>query len=103
LERKISFLYSIVAIQLSKKCRNVGFYFVKVFIKPRIKVSLVIAALKATGHHIFRTGYFPAEWSLRLSVRMGVGKALFSFLPDTTVEDVLILVKILLTNASFKN
>jgi hypothetical protein len=69
----------------------------------RIKLSLVIAALKATCRHIFRTGYFPAEWPLRLSVRMGVAKALFSFLPDTTVEEVLILVKILLTNASFKN
>ena len=60
----------------------------------RTKVNLVIAALKATCRHIFRTGYFPPEWPLKLSVIMGVTKALFSFLPDYTVEEVLILVKI---------
>lgn len=54
----------------------------------RIKVGLVFAALQALCRHVFRTGYFPREWPLKLSLIMGIKKALFAFLPDTTVEEV---------------
>src|SRR5271169_3677278 len=54
----------------------------------RIKLGLVFAALQAICRHVFRTGYFPREWPLKLSIIMGVSKALFSFLPELTVEEV---------------
>ena len=54
----------------------------------RIKLSIALAALQAACHHIFHIGYFPHEWPLKLSVIMGVNKAISGFLPSATVEEV---------------
>ena len=55
----------------------------------RVKVFLLFAALQAARRHIFRTGHFPREWPLKLSIIMGVTKALFRLLSENTVEEVL--------------
>jgi hypothetical protein len=55
----------------------------------RVKVALLFGALKATCRHVFRTGYFPREWPLKLSIIMGVTKTLCAFFPENTVEEVL--------------
>ena len=63
----------------------------------RIKVNIIFAALQAACRHIFRTGYFPREWPLKLSIIMGICKAIFGFFPSATIEEVVRLT-IALTN-----
>jgi hypothetical protein len=54
----------------------------------RVKLGIAVAAFVAAGRHILRTGYFPREWPLKLSLAMGVLKAALRYLPEFTVEEV---------------
>lgn len=55
----------------------------------RIITKLIWNASKAACQHIFRTGFYPYEWPLRLAVIMGVNKAFMDCLAFCTIEEVL--------------
>jgi len=57
------------------------------YIPWRVKLGLVFSALVALGRHVFRTGYFPKEWPLKLSLAMGIMKAAFGYFPEFTMEE----------------
>ena len=54
----------------------------------RVIPLLVFAALRSTCRYVFRTGYFPSEWSWKLALAMGLIKASAACIPYITVEDV---------------
>jgi hypothetical protein len=58
------------------------------YIPWRVKLGLGLAALVSFGRHILRTGYFPREWPLKLSMVMGIMKAAFGYLSEFTMEEV---------------
>jgi hypothetical protein len=58
------------------------------YIPLRIQFGLAVAALMSFGRHFLRTGYFPREWPLKLSLVMGIMKAAFGYISEFTLEEV---------------
>src|SRR5271156_1137399 len=53
----------------------------------RIISSLLVSAIGAALRHLFRTGYYPKEWPLKMSLITGVTKGLFGLMTSTTIEE----------------
>jgi hypothetical protein len=60
--------------------------------KLNFKVSalLLFAVIKAVVRKVFRTGYYPKQWPVKLAIITGFTEALFSFIPEFTIEEVLL-------------
>jgi len=55
--------------------------------RVRLVSTLVVSGIGALLRHLFRTGYYPKEWPLKLSLIMGITKGMFGLLSFTTIEE----------------
>jgi len=53
-----------------------------------VAAKLAVAGLQAAGRQLFRTGYFPPQWPLKLAVITSINKAVIHSVPLITVEEV---------------